>query len=395
MKHRQQLKKSTSIPWKTPDPDTDPIVAETKLNRNTPLVRELIGKAHLLRSVILKGALHMTNILGIDIAKSSFTFSVSNITDKTTSSPLTHSNDQEGFEKLTKWLQHQNLSPNSITICLEDTGVYAEALCYWFAAKEFPIAVEPPNKVKRAFQNPAIKSDALDSRQIAEYGFRFFDQLSYWKPLEPVLEQMKVLLSTREQFVEQLTAQKNSLQMITLKVVKTPLAETAIQETIEHFKEQIKKIDNVVKDLISKDPSLGQTSALLTSIPGVGVLLASNLLVLTKGFHQPIDPRRLASHVGICPHPFESGSSIHRRPRSRHYGPPRVRKLLYLAAMSMRTHNPTFKAYFLRKVQAGKSKKLVLNNISNKMLHIICAIVNSQKPFISNYKSVNPRLLCA
>ena len=337
----------------------------------------------------------MTNILGIDISQASFTSSVFNITNKTTSTPRSYSNNQEGFIQLAKWLQHQDLTPNSLTICLEDTGVYAEAFCYWFAAKGFPIAVEAPHKVKRAFHNPHVKSDALDSRQIAEYGYRFFDQLSYWKPVEPVLEQMKVLLSTREQFVEQLTAQQNSLHMLTWKVVKTPLAETAIQQTIDHLKEQIKKIDKAVKDLISKDPGLGQTSALLTSIPGIGLLLASNLLVLTKGFHQQIDPRQLASHLGICPHPFESGSSIYRRPRSRHYGPPRVRKLLYLAALSMRTHNPTFKAYFLRKVQDGKSKKLVLNNISNKMIRIICAVVNSQKPFINNYKSVNPRLLCA
>jgi len=336
----------------------------------------------------------MTNILGIDIAQSSFTFSVFNITSKTTSSPLTYANDQEGFSQLTKWLQHQGQTSENLTICLEDTGVYAEALCYWLATQGFRIAVEPPHKVKRAFHNPAVKSDALDSRQIAEYGYRFFDQLSYWKPLEPVLEQVKVLLSTREQFVEQLTAHQNTLHMLTWKVVKTPLAETAIQQTIDHLKEQIKKIDQAIKNLISKDPTLGQTSALLMSIPGVGFLLASNLLVLTKGFQQ-VNPRQLTSHIGICPHPFESGSSIYKRPRSRHYGPPRVRKLLYLAAMSMRTHNPTFKAYFLRKVEEGKSKKLVLNNISNKIIRIICAVVNSKQPFISNYKSVNPRLLYA
>ena len=337
----------------------------------------------------------MTNILGIDIAKSSFTFSVFTFLTKTTTAPLCYTNNQEGFNKLNKWIQQQGLTPDNLTVCLEDTGVYAEALCYWLATHAFRVAVEPPHKVKRAFQNPAIKSDALDSRQIAEYGYRFFDQLSYWKPLEPLLEQMKVLLSTREQFVEQLTAQKNSLQMLTWKVVKTPLAEKAIQQTIDHLKEQINKIDKAVKDLISKDPNLGQKSALLTSVPGVGLLLASNLLVLTKGFQEPVNPRQLASHVGICPHPFESGSSVYRRPRSRHYGPSRMRKLLYLASLSMSTHNPTFKAYFLRKVQEGKSKKLVLNNIENKILHIICAVANSNKPFINNYKSVNPRLLCA
>jgi len=337
----------------------------------------------------------MTNILGIDIAKSSFTFSVFNVREKSTGPSLNYSNNHDGFTQLATWLERHNLTTNNLTVCLEDTGVYAESLCYFLAAQGFTVAVEPPHKVKRAFHDPNVKSDRIDCRQIAEYGYRFFDQLSTWKPSEPVLEQVKVLLSTREQFVEQLTAQQNSLHMLTWKVIKTPLAEKALQQTISHLKEQVKKIDKAIKDLISKDPTFKQTFSLLLSVPGVGTLLASNLLVLTKGFQGHTNPRRIASHLGICPHPFESGSSIWRKPRSRHYGPSRLRKLLYLAALSMRTHNPTFKSYFLRKVQEGKSKKLVINNIENKMIRLICAIVKSQKPFISHYKSVNPRLLCA
>ena len=61
--------------------------------------------------------------------------------------------------------------------------------------------------------------------------------------------------------------------------------------------------------------------------------------------------------------------------------------------MSLRTHKKIFKEYFIRKTQGGKPKKLVLNNIQNKLLRIICGVLNSGKPYIDNYLSINPQLL--
>ena len=87
-------------------------------------------------------------------------------------------------------------------ICLEATGVYSEVLVHFLAANGYPVAVEPPLKVKRAFKKPAgHKSDPVDSQQIAEYAYRFWDELSLWVPRQEILEQIKTLLVTREQFV--------------------------------------------------------------------------------------------------------------------------------------------------------------------------------------------------
>ncbi len=61
--------------------------------------------------------------------------------------------------------------------------------------------------------------------------------------------------------------------------------------------------------------------------------------------------------------------------------------------MTIATHNPQFRPYSLRKVQEGKPKQLVLNNIANKLLKVMVAVVRSQTAFIPNYRSVNPGLL--
>ena len=88
-----------------------------------------------------------------------------------------------------------------------------------------------------------------------------------------------------------------------------------------------------------------------------------------------------------------SGTSLHPTPTSRHYGPSALRKLLYLAALSLRTHNPQFRTYFERKIGQGKPKQLVINNIANRLLKIMVAVVRSKTDFIENYRSVNPGLL--
>ena len=73
--------------------------------------------------------------------------------------------------------------------------------------------------------------------------------------------------------------------------------------------------------------------------------------------------------------------------KSRRYGPPMIRKLLYLAAMNLKQHSTVHARYFARKVAEGKSTRLVLNNLSNKLLRIICAVLREEHPYQNNHVS--------
>jgi transposase len=107
----------------------------------------------------------------------------------------------------------------------------------------------------------------------------------------------------------------------------------------------------------------------------------------------PLSPKSLAAFIGICPYEDSSGASLKHRPTSRHYGPPALRKLLFLASLSVSMYNLQFRTCFLRKVQEGRPKKLVINNIANKLLTIMVAVVRTNTAFIANYSLVNPGLL--
>jgi len=333
--------------------------------------------------------------VGIDVASATFTSAVGKMSEKwqIVVRPAQFANDYDSFPKYLSWLQAHEVKPDNSVICMEATGVYNETLAHFLVANQYTVAIEPPLKVKRAFHPEGHKSDPVDSCQISEYAYRFWDQLSAWAPRHELLEQIKTLLTTREQFVVEKAGHQNSLTALKRKAIHTPLAEQIHEKAISELKGHIHQLEEEIRRLIEQDPDYRDTVALLISIPGVGLLLAAHMLVAIQSAPLPLSPKFLAAFIGICPYDDSSGTSLRHTPTSRHYGPPGLRKLLFLAALSICVHHPQFRTYFLRKVQEGKPKRLVINNIANKLLKVMVAVVRTKTVFIENYRSVNPGLL--
>lgn len=328
-----------------------------------------------------------TFFVGVDIASVSFMACVGTTPWKIVVKPMKFENDEDGFVSFLGWLKEHSLPSEKTVVCMEATGVYGEGLAYFLSANGYTVAVEPPLNIQRKFPVNASKTDELDCQYIAEYACRYADKLSFWKPRAEILEKVKVLLTTRQHFTVQLTGHKNALHALKRKVVSSDLAQQVHQDLVDQLTKHIKTIDKEIHRLIDSDPTLGQTLLLLMTVPGIGLQLAAHLIILMQ---VTLDPRVLSAFTGISPIQHESGTSVFSTPTSRHYGPPILRKLLYLAACSVRTHQKPFQQYFFRKVAEGKHKKVVLNNIQNKILKIACAVVRTQKPYIPNYVSVNP-----
>ncbi len=334
--------------------------------------------------------------VGIDVASATFTSAIgrgANDRWQKEVHPSTFPNEYDSFSKYLKWLGEQGVRPDNCVICLEATGVYGEVLADFLLVNRYPVVVEAPLKVKRAFHPVGHKGDPVDSEQIAEYAYRFWDEMKLWAPRAEVLEQIQTLLATREQFVVQKAAHQTALKALQRKKIRTFLAEKLHEKAMEELKRHIQELEVEIEKLIHQDPDLHNLALLLMSIPGVGFLLSAHMLVILRSATQPCTAKGLAAFIGICPYEEWSGTSLQKTPTSRHYGPPTLRKLLFLAALSLATHNLQFRTYYLRKVQEGKPKQLVINNIANKLLKVMMAVVRARTAFIPNYRSVNPGLL--
>jgi transposase len=331
--------------------------------------------------------------IGLDIACDNFVASIYESPEKKIITKDCIENNPDGFSVLTKWLRDQGIDNSNCVICMEATGVYSEACAYYLAANGFRVSVEPPLKVKRAFDPVGHKTDPVDSRQIAEYAYRYTDELKFWEPRQDIVEKISQLLTARERFTKQSVITQNAMKTYERHIIKVPLIEKADHETLKELRKHIAEIDKELDNLIRQNPSISQMSNHLKSIPGVGLLLASSLIAMTDSFNSISDYRPLAAYLGVCPYQHQSGKSIYAKPHIRMFGPSYTRKLLMLAARSVATHNELFKKYYLRKQAEGKAKQLVLNNIANKLLKIACAMIKNDKPYIQNYRSVNPLCL--
>lgn len=330
---------------------------------------------------------------GIDIASDDFVVSISTKPGIALHGPQKFDNNHKGFKKLEAWFKQNKLKPKDMVICMEATGVYGESLCYFLHSQKYTLAVEPPIKVKRAFKIDGHKTDPVDSLQIAKYGIRFYDELEVWEPREEIVEKMKSLITTRELLVGHKAAAMKSLTALNRKAVRPSAAIRILDSYIKTTAAKIVNLGKEMDKLILNQPKMRQTVENLKTMPGVRNLLSYSMLVVTNGFKSDKHYKQINSYLRIAPLMYESGSSVYRRPRTPKHGPPVMRKLLYLAALSSVTHKPVFRKYYLRKQKEGKEKRLILNNVENKLVKIMCALIRDQKPYIENYQSVHPNLL--
>ncbi len=331
--------------------------------------------------------------VGIDISSESFTVSIISEPGVGLCEAKDYDNNLEGFDKLMSWFKTLKLNPRDMIICMEATGVYGELLCHYLYEHKYRIAVDHPLKVKRAFKPTGHKTDAVDSLQIAEYAIRFYDSLNIWEPKKAIVDKLKAMITTRELLVKHRTAEKNIRSTILRKKIIPEAAITVLESGIKMLSNNIAIIEKAMSELISSQPKIRQIVDILKTGPGVQELLATNILVLTNGFTQEKTGKQLSSYLRLAPLMYESGKSVYRKPRSPKYGPSIPRKLLHLAARSITTHNPKFRKYYLQKRLEGKDNYLIYNNVANKMLKIMCALIRDQKPYEDKHVSINPKYL--
>ena len=328
--------------------------------------------------------------IGVDISSDYFTISVIKSPKHILVQGIEFSNDLTGFKKFQKTLLKQSIKNDNSIICMECTGVYSEKICYYLFNQGFSIVSEQPLKVKRAFSINEHKTDSIDSLQIAEYIFRFIDKVKIWQPREDLLEKINTILNTRDLFVEQKVATQNHLGAISKKEIIAKQSVRVLRKSVRELKKNIDVLETEMIYLINSNQELKNKFNILKSGPGVGLFLALRLLVKTNGFTMDVNYKHLASNIGICPFRNQSGTSINKKSKSKGVGDEAIRKLLHLASWSVIEHKKKFRHYYQRKIEEGKPKRLVLNNVANKLLKILFAMIRNGVEYIPTYRSVNP-----
>jgi transposase len=191
---------------------------------------------------------------------------------------------------------------------------------------------------------------------------------------------LRTLFSLREKLVGYKTALTNiskAFKKFDSEVAK--YTEYYDQNTLIGIQEDLLKIENEIDDIIKNDNELNVLFKKIVSVPGVGKITAILLIYLTNEFKNFENPRQLACYSGVVPFEYCSGKSIKTRPKVHYIANKKLKKALHMCAISASRNDPEIHQYYIRKIDEGKNKMHVINNIRNKIIHRICACVRENR----------------
>lgn len=292
-------------------------------------------------------------------------------------------NSNDGVIFLQDWIKSKLGKDAFVHFCMEATNVYHELIAFTLLEnKNFKVSVVNPRIVK-AYAKSLVKTknDKTDAKILTEFCKErnprpFCPQSKERRELRDLSRLMDNLVELR------------IMQKVRLHTFNTEAAARVVKTTLKSIDNTIAETEEEIKYYYNTYPELNKEYELLNSIPSFGKRV-SNVLIseIYKDEYGMYNSKRLTAFFGLEIREMESGSSVWNKPRITKFGNPRVRNMLYMAALVAIRHNAKMSDFYFRLVNKGKPKKLALIAVARKLLVVACAVLNSQKPYEENHIS--------
>lgn len=319
-------------------------------------------------------------VVGIDIA--SLTFTARLLKEGMPQGPVVEfANAPQGYGKLLRWLKEQQADAAQTLIVMEATGVYWEACALHLHEKGYRVNVVNPAQIK-AFARTTLrraKTDATDADLIARFALSV--PLPAWNPPDLQLEALQLIMRQREALLAMLVEEQNRLHALERRPAVPRSVLKTTREHIAFLKRKVRDSEDSFKNELKKHPQWQASLDLLSSIPGIGPVTAAVLLTETGAFGSFLEARQLTAYAGIAPAPYSSGSSVRRPSSISKIGNVRLRKALYMAALSAARVESPLREFYQRLRQRGKPPKVALIAVARKLLVLAFALVRSGLPY--------------
>ncbi|MEX1190518.1 MAG: IS110 family transposase [Brumimicrobium sp.] len=295
-------------------------------------------------------------------------------------------NNKKGFNNMLKWLKkHSSVEIDELLICFEHTGVYTRLLVEYLSFKDLHYVLESSLKIKRSMGLVRGKNDKIDAQRIAEYAYMRRESIQTTSIEGKEVSKLKDLLTLRDRLVRQKSGHQSTLkeQKQIVKKKDNPMLFKTQEQVVNYLAKQITKVEKEIKSTIHENKEIEKIFDLITSVIGVGWVVATNIIISTNCFNRFDSPRKYACYCGVAPFSHSSGTSIRGRTKVSNLANKRMKALLDLAARSAIVNDPELKKYYTRKVEEGKNKRASINAVRNKIIHRVFSVVRRGTPYVS------------
>ncbi|HEY9679659.1 MAG TPA: IS110 family transposase [Drouetiella sp.] len=316
--------------------------------------------------------------VGIDISKLTFDAVILPVSGKQRHRQF--ANDLGGFVQFTKWLAPHEV--NELHVCMEGTGRLWEQLAEYLVARNFKISVVNPAQIK-GFADSEMrrsKTDRLDAAIIARFCKSHGPR--YWEAPSPDVKLLRDLQRHVDSLKEDQTRQTNRLSSGALDELIT----AGIRRNLAQIQGEIELYQAYIKELIAERQGL-ETARKVMSVIGVGQVLAATFVGELGSIDRFGRARDVEIFCGVTPRVLESGTSVRGRNRISKKGNSRLRRALFMAALSAMRHNPQLSEFAKRLKENGKAGKVIVCAVARKLLRTMFAIARSGQLYDPCFRS--------
>jgi transposase len=308
-----------------------------------------------------------TTFVGIDVSKDKFDIHI-----RPNDQTQTFLYDESGLTQVVATLKQ--VQP--LVIVVEATGGYERRLVAVLLTNQLPVAVTNPDRVRHFAKatGQLAKSDALDAAVLS-----LFAQTLQPKPRplpDDFSEELRDLLARRRQILDMIVAEKNRLE-----TARPPIRGQILQH-IKWLEKRLLSIDKDLNQRIQSSPTWKAKDDLLQSVPSIGPVGSSSLLIEVPELGH-LDRHQIAALVGVAPMNQDSGRFRGRR--AIQGGRTAIRGTLYMCTLVAIRHNPVIRAFYQRLVQSGKPKMVALVAAMRKLLTILNSMLKHNRQWDLSY----------
>ena len=327
-------------------------------------------------------------VIGIDISKAKFDVCLIKSEDgKELYGKF--ENNESGFRAFRSWIKVNKVG--KFHACLEPTGRYGQAIAELLQEEGHAVSMVNAYQIKgfAISELKRSKSDKLDAGIIAR--FCIAHRPNTWCPTPPKIKELQEIGRYVDSLKCTITQEKNRLSAGAV----TETVRSAVERHIESLKEMVAELEKQMKRIVASDRELTHCCDRGTSIIGIGDIAALTFLGEIGTGDRFVHVRQVETFCGMVPKLRQSSSSVNGKARLSKVGNARMRRALYMPALSAQQANPAIRAFADRLLKAGKPPKVVIGATMRKLLRIMFAVVKSghhyDPEYLSTIRSKHPK----
>lgn len=276
-------------------------------------------------------------------------------------------NTTEGFSLLHAWAGQRS----NVLFVFEATGAYHRGLERHLSLAGLPFVKVNPRQARRFAQaiGRLAKTDRVDAKMLARMGTVL--ELAPQTVESEDVHDLRELLTARRALVKDQIIAKTRLATALSVLVRDQL-----RRRIAGIVADIEALDDVIAKIAKQRGTLDDRIRRLMTIPGIGRLTATTLLIDMPELGR-LDSKKIAALAGLAPMTQQSGQW---QGKERIYGGrSTVRRAIYMPALVAIRFNPDLCAKYQQLLKAGKAKKVAITAIMRKLVILANTLLREER----------------